>query len=146
MTKLAGINHITFATANLHNAIEFYCNLLGMDLVAQWTTGAYLLVGNMWICLSYDEDTKSTPNKDYSHIAFDIAPEHFDDFKKHIVKKNIPTWKDNTSEGKSLYILDPDFNKLEIHASTLNDRLHSMMVNPKPEMLINESFIRPLRS
>jgi glutathione S-transferase fosA5 len=39
-------------------------------------------------------------------------------------------YKDNTSPGKSLYFLDPDDYKLEIHVGTWQVRIHAKKANP----------------
>jgi len=44
-------------------------------------------------------------------------------------------WQRNHSEGDSLYFLDPDGHKLEIHASDLNARIRSLRSVP-PEGLV----------
>ena len=43
-------------------------------------------------------------------------------------------WKNNTSEGASLYFLDPNGHKLEIHAATLETRLEATKEQPYEEM------------
>jgi len=40
--------------------------------------GAYLLAGEFWLCLSIDEFTFSSPNQEYTHIAFSIPIQDFD--------------------------------------------------------------------
>ena len=40
----------------------------------------------------------------------------------------------NTSEGASLYILDPDYNKLEIHCGNLKTRLKYITQRPYDDM------------
>lgn len=145
MAKITGINHITFATKDLNVSIEFYCKMLEATVVVKWRTGAYLLLGNLWLCLSYDENTKLCSNKEYTHIAFDIAADDFETLKEKILnKKNIIIWKENKSEGESLYILDPDFNKLEIHASRLKNRIEFITKNPLPDMELNHDLIAKL--
>tara|TARA_R110000868_G_scaffold8205_3_gene42562 strand:- start:151280 stop:151690 length:411 start_codon:yes stop_codon:yes gene_type:complete len=132
--KINGINHITFATANLETSIAFYQNILGFELAATWDSGAYLQSGELWLCLSFDEATKTEPTKDYSHIALNIDEADFPQFEQLISTHDIPIWKTNSSEGQSLYILDPDHNKLELHSSTLKSRLQHMQQHPYPGM------------
>ncbi len=141
MPKVNGMNHVTFATSNLEDAIEFYVNILGFTLIAHWHTGAYLLINNLWLCLSFDRKTKTQPMPEYTHFALSVDAKEFESLKKIIVAKQIPLWKDNKSEGASLYILDPDYNKLEIHASNLKNRLQYMLENPYPGMKLNKEAL-----
>ena len=39
-------------------------------------------------------------------------------------------WKEDKSEGKSTYFLDPDGHKLEIHIGSLETRLAHYLKNP----------------
>ncbi|MBV1774949.1 VOC family protein [Burkholderiaceae bacterium DAT-1] len=121
---IRGVNHITFAVSNLNRAIAFYCDVLGAKLTAKWRQGAYLVLGGVWICLSVDAAAKQSLAHDYTHIAFDIAAEDFAVLEARIIG-GYPgaIWKDNRSEGASLYIHDPDFNKLELHVGNMASRL-----------------------
>jgi catechol 2,3-dioxygenase-like lactoylglutathione lyase family enzyme len=132
---LQGINHITIAVSDLARSIHFYQKQLGMTLNVKWPSGAYLSVGGQWICLSLDE---VCPSKDYSHIAFDIAKEDFQCFCDRLMTKNIELWKQNKSEGNSLYLLDPDGHKLEIHVGDLASRLLAMKVARKEGVVFYE--------
>ncbi|AFT69103.1 Metallothiol transferase FosB [Alloalcanivorax dieselolei B5] len=49
-------------------------------------------------------------------------------------RHGIPLWKDNRSEGDSLYFLDPDGHKLEFHCSDLASRLSTLREKPYPGM------------
>ena len=124
---LNGINHITVAVRDLDKSFDFYVSLLGMKPHIKWNRGAYLTVGNLWFCLSCDE---SEPAKDYSHISFNVEENHFAEISKEIIKANVTIWKDNKSEGRSIYFLDPDGHKFEIHSGSLNNRLTELKNKP----------------
>jgi len=129
---LNGINHITIAVSDLERSVAFYQQRLGMGLKVTWAKGAYLEVGGQWICLSVDA---AQPSRDYSHIAFDISEQQFDLFSQSLVTSGVKLWKKNKSEGDSLYLLDPDGHKLEIHVGTLTTRLQKMRNNATPDMI-----------
>jgi len=126
-TVLRGLNHITVAVSDLNRSFEFYVRLLGMRPHAKWARGAYLTLGGLWFCLSCDD---SQPGNDYTHIAFDVASGDFPKVKHKLLQAGVMQWKDNKSEGDSLYILDPDGHKLEVHAGDLQSRLDSLKARP----------------
>lgn len=124
---LKGLNHITLAVSDVTASLAFYVDVLGFKGHVRWSAGAYLSLGDLWLCLSLDEpDTKS----DYTHIAFDLDESEFPGFQDKIAALNVTEWKTNKSEGKSLYILDPDGHKLEVHAGNLERRLQSLRAEP----------------
>ncbi|MFV8458130.1 fosfomycin resistance glutathione transferase [Vibrio owensii] len=124
---LTGLNHITIAVSDLQRSLDFYINALGFKGHVKWKQGAYLSLGDLWFCLSVDKlDEKS----DYSHIAFSISQQDFTDFSHKLIQLNIAQWKENKSEGDSLYLLDPDGHKLEIHSGDLYSRLESIKHQP----------------
>ena len=124
---LTGLNHITIAVSDLERSLDFYINALGFKGHVKWRQGAYLSLGDLWLCLSVDKpDEKS----DYSHIAFSISQQDFTDFSQKLIQLDIAQWKKNKSEGDSLYLLDPDGHKLEIHSGDLYSRLESIKHQP----------------
>ncbi|MCG9759031.1 MULTISPECIES: VOC family protein [Pseudoalteromonas] len=124
---LTGINHITIAVSNLNISLDFYCGLLRFELWVTWDKGAYLTLGDVWLCLSLGE---ISPSSDYSHIAFNIAAEDFTTFSKTVLEYGVGVWQQNSSEGDSLYIYDPDHHKLEVHSGSLQSRLRSLQQQP----------------
>jgi catechol 2,3-dioxygenase-like lactoylglutathione lyase family enzyme len=117
---IRGLNHVTLAVTDLDRAVAFYRDALGLRLAARWDAGAYLEAGSLWLCLALDPDT--SPRRDYTHLAFDVAPGDFAALAER-VRAAAPVWKENRSEGDSLYFLDPDGHRLEIHAGSLASRL-----------------------
>ncbi len=128
---ISGLNHITLAVSNLDDSLDFYMNVLDFKGHARWDRGAYLSVGSLRLCLSIDEPC---PSRDYTHIAFDIDSSKFDAFLKKVKFLNIVEWKPNSSEGASVYLLDPDGHKLEVHVGSLKERLAGIKDKPYSEL------------
>ncbi|MBS9777322.1 MAG: fosfomycin resistance glutathione transferase [Gammaproteobacteria bacterium] len=124
---LLGLNHITISVRNVERSLLFYTGVLGFKGHVKWDGGAYLSIGNLWFCLSLGDVCSKT---DYTHIAFNISDDDFTLFSDRVVASDLEVWKVNTSEGKSLYILDPDGHKLEIHAGSLQTRLAELREKP----------------
>ncbi|NRQ42514.1 fosfomycin resistance glutathione transferase [Rheinheimera sp. YQF-2] len=124
---LQGLNHITIAVSDLERSLAFYTELLGMKAHVRWDAGAYLSLGDVWFCLSCD---KPAPSLDYSHIALDIAEQDFSVFAEKLRQAAVPEWQQNSSEGQSVYFLDPDGHKLEAHCGNLQTRLDALKNKP----------------
>ncbi|AVV39777.1 fosfomycin resistance glutathione transferase [Pantoea vagans] len=129
---LTGLNHITIAVNDISRSFDFYVETLGFTPKARWASGAYLCLGDLWLCLSADE---VSPRQDYTHYAFSIRSKDFDVFANHLKSFGIKEWKSNKSEGKSIYFLDPDGHKLEIHDGDLNSRLSACLKHPYKDMV-----------
>lgn len=129
---LNGMNHITLAVTDIERSCHFYHTVLGLKCLVKWDAGAYFSAADLWLCLSVDDVSIAT---DYSHFSFDIAEEDFEPFCRQLLEvHNVRQWKENRSEGQSLYLLDPDDHKLEIHVGSLDSRIAAMRENPKPGM------------
>ncbi len=124
---ITGFNHLTLAVTDLDKSCEFYVSMLGLTLKARWNQGAYLLAGDMWLCLSKD---KVSPATDYTHYAFSVDEAQLQRFRDQFERNGIPLWKDNSSEGHSLYFLDPDGHQLELHVGDLQTRLSAIQTHP----------------
>ena len=127
---ITGINHLTFSVRDIDRSFRFYVETLGLKPLARWRRGAYLLAGDLWLCLALDERTRPSALAEYSHIAFGVSGPRFDDMVERIRASGATIWQDNRSEGRSLYFLDPDGHKLEIHAGDWQTRLAAMKKHP----------------
>ena len=125
------VNHITLVVAELPRAVTFYTSILGMSLRAIGPRAAYLEGGSLWLCL---ELGMPSPSADDSHIALSCAPADFDTLCSRL--SQAPRWKINRSEGPSLYVLDPDGHKLELHLGDLASRLSHYRTDPPEGMRI----------
>ncbi len=125
---IEGINHITIAVRELGVSIDFYKEILQLRPLCIWDKGAYFLAGDVWFCLNVDE--KRRPSPCYTHYAFSVSKERFMEFSTRVLQKGVEIFKENTSPGLSLYFLDPDGHKLEIHCETWKDRVAFKKQNP----------------
>ena len=130
---IRGLNHVTLAVSNLDRALVFYRDLLGLKVAAVWPTGAYLEAGQMWLCLSQDDARCAQAAQDYTHIAFDVAEADFPAMADRVAASAVQ-WRENRSEGPSLYFLDPDGHKLELHVGSLESRLADYRARKLPKM------------
>jgi catechol 2,3-dioxygenase-like lactoylglutathione lyase family enzyme len=134
---LQGLNHITFAVQDIERSLAFYRGILGCELHARWDRGAYLTIGDCWLCLSLDPS--SSPSKGYSHVAFSIDAKSFSSFQRTLTEQGVEIWKQNASEGDSAYFVDPDGHRLEVHVGDLESRLKAISAKPyKGQCVVSE--------
>ena len=93
--------------------------------------------GALWLCLELDPRA-GEPQVDDSHIALSVDEAEFDRMAQAIRASGTKLWKENQSEGASLYLLDPDGHKLEIHVGDLRTRLESCRARPYEGMVFEE--------
>lgn len=124
---ITGVNHITFSVRNLNWSIQFYRDLLGMKLHVYWDSGAYLTAGDTWLCLSLGEPK---PASDYTHVAFSVDEKALLELRDRASRAGIEEWQQNTSEGESLYLLDPNGHRIELHCGGLATRLADLEKSP----------------
>lgn len=127
---LTGLNHLTLAVVNLSRSIEFYVALPGFRLAACWDAGAYLSLGDLWLCLSMDESRLAQRQPEYTHYAFSVSQDDFEHVTAYLRLRNVIEWKSNSSEGNSFYFLDPDGHRLEVHVGNLASRLEQCRRHP----------------
>lgn len=131
---ITGINHITLAVENIERSFAFYKDVLGFTPLCKWEGSAYFLVGDpdqpncLWFCLDRDAHRQSTECS--THYAFSVSPQNFKAMSERILQSGVTLFKENTSPGDSLYFLDPDGHKLEIHAGDWRSRIEAKKVNP----------------
>ena len=127
---ITGINHITLAIADVERSFAFYTSTLGFQPIAKWPKGAYLLAGDTWIALVADPHTRQAALSEYTHIAFSISAQDIGPLGERIRASGATIWQENWTEADSLYFLDPDGHKLEIHASDLATRIATAKAQP----------------
>lgn len=120
---ITGINHVTLSVRDVEQSLAFYTEVLGLRAVARWPKGVYLLAGDLWVVLVLDEHARVMALPEYTHIAFTVPALEFEALSHRIRSSAAEVWQENRTEGASLYFVDPNGHKLEIHASDLKTRL-----------------------
>ncbi len=125
---ITAMNHVTLAVKDVEVSFRFYREVLGFKPLCKWDAGAYFLIGDFWFCLNVDQSR--IPNPCYTHYAFSVREEDFEAMSQRIQDAGAQIFKDNTSPGNSFYFLDPDGHKLEIHASSWQNRVEIKKTDP----------------
>lgn len=126
------MNHLTLAVRDLERSFRFYTGHRLAEPVVRWQGGAYLTVGELWLCLSLDEF--GPVQVGYTHYAFSVSAAAFAERKAALLAAGVTEWKTNRSEGESFYFLDPDGHQLELHVGDLHSRLASLKQSPYQEL------------
>lgn len=156
--ELRGVNHVALVSRDMARTVEFYSGVLGMPLVKTvelpfgggqhffFDAGGGNAVAFFWFPDAPPADPGSTapaafPGKEgwesavgsMNHLAFDIAPEHFDEYVERLRAKGIELGDilnhDDSELGvsrdvhdgtfvRSVYFFDPDGILLEFAAWT----------------------------
>jgi len=120
---VTGINHITLSVRDLSASFRFYTELLGFRPRLRWPGGAYLTAGGLWLTLTLDEHVRAKELPEYTHIALGVDEDRFQELSERLRHAGVREWKANTSEGESIYFLDPNGHKLEVHYSDVESRI-----------------------
>ena len=126
MAMITGFNHVTLAVSDVDVSFAFYTEVLDLRPVARWRKGAHLRAGSDWLCLALDDAARGEPLPEYTHLAFTVSEGSYTVMEQRLKETGVAFWQRNHSEGESLYFLDPDGHKLEIHASDLNARVRAL--------------------
>ncbi|HCU6011389.1 TPA: VOC family protein [Legionella pneumophila] len=133
---ITGINHINISVKDIECSFKFYKDVLGFKPLCKSEGSAYFLSGHpdepggLWFSLDLDRNRLRKPSPCNTHFAFSVDDQEFDSLSQRIIESRAKIFKDNTSIGKSLYFLDPDDHKLEIHVGNWQARISAKKVNP----------------
>lgn len=125
--KVTGFSHITINVRDLQTSLDFYHGILGMILRHRGRTDAYLEWGSAWVCLVERAGTEDHAEgfAGMDHVAFYIAENDFNEAVGILKQSNVPIVRGPIQRGVgwSVNFLDPDGIQLELHTSTLDERM-----------------------
>ena len=124
--KLQGINHICFSVSNLDASTAFYENVFGAKRLVKGRKLAYFDLEGLWIALNEEDAKREAMPRTYTHIAFSVAEEEFDLWPRRLRELDVtilPGRGRDEKDKRSVYFLDPDGHRFELHTGTLQDRL-----------------------
>lgn len=130
--KVTGFNHLTLRIRDLERSIVFYTGVLGLKLVHRGRTDAYLEWGTAWICLLQTDRVPAAqtadgtePKAGFDHIAFTINEAEFERAADELKEAGVTIVRGPVKRGQgwSVNFLDPDGIELELHTSSLAERM-----------------------
>ena len=124
MIKTNGLVHMMIPVSDTARSLEFYCGLLGLELIADHGHLVFCRSGDDFILLGkFEVPIKSNVGDDHRiHQAFHVSDAEYDFALALFKEKGIRVFKEELRDkdvfvGRSAYFHDPDRNVIEIHAS-----------------------------
>ena len=107
---ILGIHEIAFEVQDLERSIAFYRDILGLPLSSRGPQQAWFCIGAQRLALF----TRERPGSG-QHFAFLIPPEKAEQVRSALVARGFPEETMQQDDGFSVYVRDPDGNKIELY-------------------------------
>ena len=114
---MLGIHEIAFEVRDLERSIAFYRDILGLPLYSRGPQQAWFLIGTQRLALF----THDRPGSG-QHFALLIPPEKADQARDALIAHGFPEETMQQDDGFSVYVCDPDGNKIELYAKRTGAR------------------------
>jgi catechol 2,3-dioxygenase-like lactoylglutathione lyase family enzyme len=106
-----GIHEIAFEVRDLQRSIAFYRDILGLPLYSRGPQQAWFCIGTQRLAL-FTRDRAGSGQ----HFALLIPAEKADQARDALIAHGFPEETMQQDEGFSVYVRDPDGNKIELYA------------------------------
>lgn len=126
MFSVNGLNHITIFVQDLERSLQFYTEVLRMQLIRKGDDYAYLESGRTWFCISQQIKDPFQPDQlGVHHMALSVDAADFDEALAHLQSHNVTIVREPITRGigKAVNFLDPDGLQWEFHTSNLAERM-----------------------
>jgi catechol 2,3-dioxygenase-like lactoylglutathione lyase family enzyme len=105
-----GIHEIAFEVQDLEQSIAFYRDILGLPLYSRGPQQAWFCIGKQRLALF----TRDRPGSG-QHFAFLIPPKKAVRARSALIARGFPEETMQQDDGFSVYVRDPDGNKIELY-------------------------------
>jgi 8-oxo-dGTP pyrophosphatase MutT (NUDIX family)/predicted enzyme related to lactoylglutathione lyase len=126
---IAGISHITLSSSDVDAAVRFYSQVLDFEVIARWAAGAYL-VGDGGVWLALVADPAESRYDDVPRVAVHLHAHDLDGLARRVRASGAALCQPGGTEGDALCFSDPDGHRVEIHATTLCERVEAAAAQP----------------
>lgn len=123
--SVTGFSHVTINVRDLGGALAFYVGTLGLRLVHRAKHDAYLEWGTAWLCLQETMATRGASGLGVDHVAFHLDAADFLGAVARLEEAHVSIVRGPVRRGSgwTVNFLDPDGTQLELHTSTLAERM-----------------------
>ena len=105
-----GIHEIAFEVQDLERSIAFYRDILGLPLYSSGPQQAWFRIGTQRLAL-FSHDRAGSGQ----HFALLIPPEEAERARDALLAHGFPEETMQQNDGFSVYVRDPDGNKIELY-------------------------------
>jgi len=126
-----GLSHLTFIVRDPDRTARLFCEGLGAREVYDslgrnfsLSREKFFLLGDVWLVAMEGEPLRE---RSYRHVAFRVDEAELEDYRARLERLGVellPSRPRVDGEGQSLYFHDFDNHLFELHAGTLEQRLH----------------------
>lgn len=123
MFNVLGIDHVVLRVADPERSLGFYRDLLGLHIEReQADMGLIQLRAGRSLIDLVPGGTGGAATQNVDHFALEIQPFEEQQLREYLASHGVPVLESGLrygagGEGPSIYILDPDGNKVELKAA-----------------------------